>query len=128
MGCWYCYWGWPKKVADIYKKALDALGGNTSPLHFGPAHVVWADENFNSAESCLENFDKYSDNFDKWEMDIVRRSLEELAMIPLEERDIWPDEYDGANPELFPPPDGIEMVKMKSEARMADEKTEDTTL
>jgi len=20
--CWYCYWGWPKPVAGIYKKAL----------------------------------------------------------------------------------------------------------
>lgn len=51
--CWYCHWGWAKPVADIYEKAVDLLDGDSSPLEFGPAHVVWSDENFEMAEECL---------------------------------------------------------------------------
>ena len=42
--CYYCHWGWPKPIADIYDKYLEIAG--SSAMHFGPAHVVWEDENF----------------------------------------------------------------------------------
>lgn len=122
--CWDCYWGWPKPVADIYKKALDELDDWDSPLHFGPAHVVWEDENFHSAESCLEKFEEYSAEWidahieegDKDEGDcamaIVKESLKSLAALPLNVRCVEPEDYDDEHPELYPPPDGVEMVKM----------------
>lgn len=90
---------WPKKIQDIYNEALRRLGSNgddskETPLHFGPAHIVWEDSNFGSAEWCLENFDRYTDGFTKEEMDIVKWSLQELAKLPIEEREIEPDDND----------------------------------
>jgi len=118
--CWHCYWGWTKKVQDIYDQALEQLGGNESPLHFGPAHIVWEDENWNSVDWCIENFDKYSKGFTKKEKEIVMWSLVELAKIPLNERDPEPQEYkelsdmdhDGEiDPADYPPPKEIEMAR-----------------
>ena len=109
--CWYCYWGWLKPVADIYDKALNDLGDYDSPLHFGPAHIVWEDENFDSAEWCLKHFEKYRGDHSATDLAIVKRSLEELAALPLSVRCIKPEDYDDEHPELFPPPDGIEMIK-----------------
>ena len=108
--CWYCYWGWPKPIADIYSRALTELDGHDFPLHYGPAHVVWEDENFECAEVCLEDFDKYKGDINDNDLEIVRKSLEELAKIPIVERDIKPDDYDGLHPELYPPT--VEMVKV----------------
>ena len=65
--CWYCYWGWPKQIAEIYKKALKELDGYSAPLHFGPAHIVWDDENFDSGEWCLEHFDDYKGDYSEEE-------------------------------------------------------------
>ena len=110
--CWYCYWGWPKPVADIYEKALNDLDGDESPLHYGPAHIVWADENFNSAEWCIEHFDEYRGNFSDSDLAIVQRSLEELVKLPLNIRCVEPEDYDEEHPELFPPPDRIEMRRI----------------
>ena len=101
--CWYCYWGWAKPVADIYMDALKKLNGHESPLHFGAAHVVWEDENFDCAEWCLEHFDEYRGNYSDEELNIVRWSLEELVKLPLEVRCAEPEDYDDENPELFPP-------------------------
>lgn len=84
MGIYYR--GWPKPVADIYQKALQALDGYESPLHYGPAHIVWDDENFDSAEWCLENFDKYKGDYSDADLAIVKKSLEELVALPLETR------------------------------------------
>lgn len=110
--CWYCYWGWPKAIADIYKAALDKLDGWESPLHFGPAHIVWEDENFDSAEWCLEHFEEYTgnDDYTAEHYAIVRWSLEELAKLPMSERDVEPANYDEKHPELFPPPAGLTMI------------------
>lgn len=108
--CWYCHWGWPKVVADIYDKALSDLGEYDSPLHYGPAHIVWEDENFDSAEWCLEHFDEYTGDHSIKDLVIVRRSLEELAAVPVDDRCVEPDDYDGEHPELFPPPKDVEMV------------------
>lgn len=115
MICWYCYWGWPKIVADIYTKALkalEAIGSTYFTLTCGPAHIVWDDENFGSTKWCLEHFDEYSDGCSEAELAIVKQSLEELAKLPEEAWDIIPDDYDGQHPELYPPPEGIEMVRV----------------
>ena len=109
--CWYCHWGWPRVVADIYIKAVADLNGNGSPLEFGPSHIVWSDENFNSAEWCLEHFDEFGKHLSQNELAVVKTSLEALAKIPLADRCVEPEDYDGENPELFPPPKGIEMVR-----------------
>ena len=108
--CWYCYHGWPKPVAEIYKRALADLDGDESPLHYGPGHIVWEDENFDSAEWCLEHFDEYKFDHSESDLVIVRRSLEELAALPLEVRDGVPDDYDGEHPENYPPQVEVEKV------------------
>lgn len=66
--CWSCHWGWPKPVADIYLEALRRLDGYDFPLKFSGSHVVWEDENFNLAESCLESFDKYRGDYSEEEL------------------------------------------------------------
>lgn len=110
--CWYCHWGWPKPVAEIYQRALRDLDGDDSPLQFGPAHIVWSDENFDSAEWCLENFEQYKGDYSEESLLVVRRSLEELAALPLEVRCAEPDDYDDEHPQMYPPPSGMEMVKV----------------
>ena len=101
--CWYCYWGWAKPVAEIYKKALEKLDGNWGLLHFGPSHLVWEDENFDSAEWCLEHFDDYTEGYTKEEAAVVKWSLQELVKIPIKQRCIEPEDYDGEHPENYPP-------------------------
>lgn len=95
--------GWAEPVVNIYREAVRRLHGDKMPLLYGPAHVVWADENWDCAESCLEDFDRFTFNYTKEEMDVVRWSLVELIKIPLETREAEPEEYQGRNPELFPP-------------------------
>lgn len=109
--CWFCHWGWPKPVADIFNAACDALEGDDSPLLFGPGHIVWSDENFDSAPWCLENFATYAGDLTAEEAVIVRRSLEELAALPNDAYDIVPSDYDGEHPENYPPAAGVEMVQ-----------------
>ncbi len=108
--CWNCYWGWPKPVADIYDKALAALAGDESPLDYGPGHIVWADENFDSAEWCLKHFDEHRSDYSDADRAIVKESLEKLTELPLNVRCVEPEDYDDEHPELYPPPKGIEMV------------------
>lgn len=126
MICWDCHWGWPKVVFDIYLKALKALNGQDSPLDYGPGHVVWADENFELAEVCLEGFEqpKYLatyDNYTKEELEIARQALVELSKLPLGVRCVEPEDYDGYHPEKYPPSSEIEMI---NKAQMF-EKTEE---
>jgi hypothetical protein len=99
------------------------LGGDQRPLHFGPAHVVWEDENFNSAEWCLEHFDEYKGNYPDEDLAVVKLSLEDLAKVPLvircldkEYNDACNEDHD-ANPDNYPPPDGVIMVKRRQNAR-----------
>lgn len=109
--CWWCHWGWPKQIRDIYEKALDALDGDSSPLHYGPAHIVWDDENWDSAQSCLDEFDVpawYTGNYSDEAMAIVRQSLIDLLAVPDEFKNT-PAGYDDENPEQFPPPSHWEM-------------------
>lgn len=130
--CWFCHWGWPKQIRDIYDRAKqdieDALDSafadsgyalrpdepmsGESALEYGPAHVVWADENWDSAEWCLGECD--DDSWRGWHqpsLEIVRRSLRELMALPSEVIDCVPKDYDGEHPENFPPPAGIECVR-----------------
>lgn len=101
--CWYCHWGWPKPVADIYQEFKEIVGEDA--LHWGPAHVVWEDENFDDHSidfcigACGENHAA------------VRESLVRLRAVPEQDRCVVPIEYDGEAPERFPPADGIEIVK-----------------
>ena len=110
--CWYCYWGWAKPVAEIYKQAVEKLGGNEHALHYGPAHIVWEDENWDSVDWCLEHFNEYKGDNSEEDLEVVRWSLEELAKIPLEKREIEPDDYDGMNPQNYPPVEGVKVVKV----------------
>lgn len=113
--CWWCHWGWPEQVASIRRQAereladLEERSDKYDPLEFGPSHVVWSDENFDDrcVRACLKDCDKgaaYYGMNDK-ELDIVRRSLERLLAVPKEYRTV-PKEYDGENPERYPPPEG----------------------
>jgi len=108
--CWYCYWGWAKPVAEIYLEAVKKLSGNHRPLIFGPSHIVWEDENFDAVQRCLDNFDHWKGDFTDSDLEVVRWSLEELNKIPLDERDIIPEDYDEEHPELYPPK--VEVIKM----------------
>lgn len=109
--CWYCHWGWPKPVADIFLRAKAALGDDYW-LDFGPGHIVWSDENFDSANWCLEHFDEYSDGMDEHSKSVVRKSLEELKALAPELYDVEPEDYDDENPQNYPPPAGAEMVRV----------------
>jgi hypothetical protein len=117
--CWYCYWGWPKASQNIFDKAVEKLGGDDSPLLFGPSHVVWEDENFcdRSIRDCLDYFgpflERTPDRFDEFQLSVVRWSLEELLKVPEEIRCCEPEDYDEENPKNFPPPDGIEMARKR---------------
>ena len=118
--CWYCHWGWSKPVHDIYAEAqrrLDEINSHGfMPLHYGPSHIVWEDENFDSPEWCLEHFQDHDfrGKYTAEELAIVRWSLEELAKLPLEQRCVEPKEYgetDETHPENFPPTAGVVMVR-----------------
>lgn len=110
--CWYCYWGWSKAVAKIYKTALAKLNGDSNPLLFGPAGIVWEEEKFDYAEWCLEDFGKCRGHYTDAELAIVKWSLEELIKLSLAERDIVPEDYDGIHPENYPPSVGVEVENL----------------
>ena len=73
-------------VTEIYKKA----GGknNFSALHFGPAHIVWEDANFEDEhiQWCIDHFDEYARDFDPKDLALVKQSLFDLLEIPESER------------------------------------------
>ena len=112
--CWYCYWGWAKPVVDVYEEAVRRLGGDSDPLHFGPSHIVWEDENFEdrNIDYCLSLIETEGQTFNLAQetLSVVRWSLEELRRIPERSRDPMPDDYDDEHPELFPPPGDVVMA------------------
>jgi len=112
MICWYCHWGLPRPIATIYS-ALMALVENPSAVEYGPAHIVWSDENFDddSIRHCIENCRerKYCDGYSIDDVAKVLQSLQELLDIPESVRCCVPGDYDGENPHLFPPAPGFEM-------------------
>lgn len=130
MICWYCYWNvWPKAVLGIYEKYENAIDDKlmvldmdfNAPswpqsgefaLEYGPGHIVWSDENFDSAKWCIDNFAAYLDSeCPKDIADLIKKSLEELDALPGELKDAVPKEYKGENPENFPP--DYELVRSK---------------
>jgi hypothetical protein len=134
--CWYCRWGWPKAVADIYLRAerdIDAMIPEPGPendwtdwdgepscgesaLKYGPTHCVWEDENFGGDfEFELKECD--SPMYANWlpgAMDVVRRSVRELLALPesvrMPRQDYFEEHPDGRTADDFPPPPEIEMV------------------
>ena len=119
MICWYCHWGWPKEVADIYQRYSE-LAGDSEVLDFGPGHIVWADENFedHSIKSCIESAAEFQQiapdaDFSDHQLDVAVQSLKDLLAVPEDIRCCEPEGYDGENPAMFPPPDGLEMVRKR---------------
>lgn len=128
--CWYCHWGWAQQVYDIFLRAtedieiaIDEFNAQSDwkiicepesawrALEYGPAHIVWSDENWDSAEWCLKYCDR--PEFLEWNptvLEIVRRSLRELAALPDHIREAQPADYHGEHPENYPPAVGITMV------------------
>jgi hypothetical protein len=115
--CWYCFWGWPKPVTDIYEEAVKALDGYEPALQHGPAHIVWSDENFEDEHIrwCLKELadpDKRAFyDLDDQSIAVVRQSLEKLLAVPESVRCCEPEDYDGEHPDKYPPPAGMKMVK-----------------
>ena len=84
---------WSPAVEKIYDDAFGMLlsKGETeqsadSCMHFGPAHVVWDDGNYDSAEWCIGHFTEFSDDLNDVQNQIVMWSLVELAKIPVDDR------------------------------------------
>ena len=101
--CYWCYWGWPKPIQDIYDKAVADLGGWEDPLEFGPAHILWSDENWDCVQWCLDHFSDNPSDYSDDQLAIVRRSLIELLAVP-DEYKVEPADFNGQNPAAFPPP------------------------
>jgi len=104
--CWYCEWGVPKAVADIYHIAQKKLNSDyPGAMQFGPAHIVWDDFNLSddNVNWCIEHFDEYKHGYPENELEVVMWSLKELLKIPEAERDIMPDDVDDNHLELYPP-------------------------
>lgn len=105
--CWYCTHGWPVKVRAIYDQYA-ALAGRTA-MEFGPAHIVWSDENFDreSIQWCLDHFGDYDDDLDPRQRAAVRASLLELLALPDEVFDVIPADFGpDDDPEDYPPKPG----------------------
>lgn len=105
MICYWCYWGWPKPIREIFDDCVELLDGDDDPLRFGPAHVVWEDENWDLAQVCLDDFDEEASHFcySPDDLPIVRESLHRLLRVP-DEFKREPEGYDGEHPENYPPP------------------------
>ena len=115
--CWYCHWGWPDAVAKIYEEAEAKCGYD--PLHFGPSHIVWEDENFEDShiDFCIAecaDLAKYDYSVKTpAQMAVVLESLQKLRAIPEAVRCCEPKEYKGELPDNFPPPPELNVRKHK---------------
>ena len=103
--CYWCHWGWPKPIRDIYDGCVNQLCGNESPLLHGPSHIVWADENWDSAQWCLDHFNKYKGDYTDDKLRVVRESLERLIAVPDEYKQEPIGFDDDSDPADFPPPE-----------------------
>jgi len=118
--CWYCHWGVAKQVADIYNKycaLITDIGGDAyTAMNYGPAHIVWADENFDKEDHIQWCIDNAQDWMKEWnvspnfgddpklhqkECDLVVESLKELLLLPDEILNCEPEDYDDENPENY---------------------------
>jgi hypothetical protein len=113
--CWFCHWGWARRVVDIYKAAVEKLNDSSDALHWGPSHIVWEDENFDDddIDFSLKACDEWTDfdRFSKKEIEAVRESLLALKQVPIQFREP-PKSYDGEHPEKFPPPEYYEATEV----------------
>lgn len=105
--CWYCSHGWHPKVQEIHDR-YEAIAGE-SAMHYGPAHIVWDDENFERehVQWCLdEGMKTFGGDFTKDELDAVRASLVELLALP---DDVLDAEafYGGARPPWSTAPEDL---------------------
>ena len=82
MVCWFCHYGWPAPVADIYDRYIDTAGEGA--MHYGPAHIVWEDENFGRqhVQWSLDHFDECRYDGTDEENEAVRQSLIALLALP----------------------------------------------
>lgn len=89
--CYFCAWGVPPKVKEIYDRAvrdLDSIDGvdGDSAMRYGPGHIVWDDFNLERehVEYCISVCDDKSRHYGMREdaVAIVRRSLVELLELP----------------------------------------------
>lgn len=122
--CYWCFWGWPKEVAEIYNEALVELQKigdeyGEQDLEYGPAHIVWCEENWedDSVRFCIEACDDtgtYND-VQPAVLAIIRASLVKLLGVPIEMR-TEPDGYlaDDDHPEKYPPPSQWQMMQRKA--------------
>jgi hypothetical protein len=124
--CWYCCWGWPRVVRAIYEKYSRLVSDASHVLDYGPGHIVWADENFETEhiQWCLDNAEEWREHKwdEKWpqnmksdgllledrDFHLAIESLRELLAIPESVRCCEPRDYDERNPENYPPPAEIE--------------------
>lgn len=119
--CWYCYWGWPEQVSEIFEGYKQFFGDNDGPLRWGPGHIVWEDENFgdSSIKFCIEEARKEiaarQEADKRSELENVLDSLEELLAVPLEIREPWAAGYEesGQGPGKWPPREGIVLVRQR---------------
>ena len=70
---------WPSEIKAVFERAVARLDGDMMPLLYGPAHIVWEDENFDHAQWCLTHFDQ--GDLTAFEADVVRDSLVELVAL-----------------------------------------------
>lgn len=99
-------------LVELYiQRGCEAAGDMA--MEFGPAHVVWSDENFDTAsiESCLS--DPEVGDLTPAERVAVLQSLRELLAVPEEIRCCEPEDYDGEHPANFPPPEGLVMRRKR---------------
>jgi hypothetical protein len=111
--CPFCKFGWPKQIAEIYQRHIETAGD--SAMHFGPAHVVWEDENFEreSVQWCLDHFDEYArEDHIPEEHAAVRQSLIELLALPDDILDPFADVDWDSDPSTWTAPAGIEFVRV----------------
>lgn len=82
-------------------------------MKYGIAHVVWEDENFDSAQWCIDNAEKYASCYGADVDAVVIESLKMLLLVDSKYTQ-WPREYENAgsdaNPADYPPPSDWEMV------------------
>ena len=117
VSSWFCFWGWPRPVADIYVRAVRKLNGDSYALRYGPSKMVWEGGHFSQAKLCLECWDVRSwGGLTESELEVVRTSLEELTQVDPDLL-VPPKDYCGrprsvSAPALYPPRPDVTYVRM----------------
>ena len=111
--CWYCHWGWPEQVAEIYRLGVER--SSYVSMHYGPGHVVWDDENFETVHInwFIENAQGNRGDLSDGELAVVIESLTALLAVPEDIRCCEPADYDEENPDNYPPPGNLQMIKKR---------------